>query len=232
MESHSQILVLALEDDVAIRRLLRVAFENTKYKLIEAGLASEGLEILVKRRPDLILLDMGLPDADGLHVIETVRGWSHVPIIIMSAREEDDVKVAALESGADDYVTKPFSVSELLARMQVALRHAAARGSSVSEPTIDCGDLQIDLAGHEVHLRGERVHLTPIEFKLLAALAKHPGRVVTQRQLLNEVWGPEYNEESQYLRVYMGYLRKKLEPNPEGPKLLLTEPRVGYRLAN
>jgi len=231
MESQPGISVLALEDDLAIRRLLRVACENTKYKLIEAGTAAEGLDILVKRRPELLLLDMGLPDSDGLSVIEKVRGWSHIPIIIMSARGEDDVKVTALELGADDYVTKPFSIAELLARMQVALRHAAARGSSTSDPVIECGDLKIDIAGHEVHLGSERIHLTPIEFKLLVALAKHAGRVVTQRQLLNDVWGPEYNEESQYLRVYMGYLRKKLEPNPESPQLLLTEPRVGYRLA-
>jgi len=231
VESRSQISVLALEDDPAIRRLLRVAFEPTPYLLIEAATAAEGLDILVRRRPELLLLDMGLPDSDGLKVIETVRGWSHIPIIIMSAQGQDDAKVAALEGGADDYVTKPFSVTELLARMQVALRHAAARGSAVSEPVIKCGDLTIDVAGHEVFMGPDRVQLTPIEFKLLAALAKHAGRVVTQRQLLNEVWGPAYNEESQYLRVYMGYLRKKLEPTPGSPQLLLTEPRVGYRLA-
>ena len=230
MVSQSQISVLVLEDDPAIRRLLRVAFEATRYSIIESGTAAEGLDALVRRRPDLLLLDIGLPDSDGLHVIETVRGWSHIPIIIMSARGEDEAKVAALELGADDYVTKPFSIAELLARMQVSLRHAAARGADQSDPIIECGELRIDVAGHEVYRGSTRVPLTPIEFKLLVALAKHAGRVVTQRQLLNEVWGPEYNEESQYLRVYMGYLRKKLEATPSEPSLLLTEPRVGYRL--
>ena len=231
MESRSVVTVLALEDDPAIRRLLRVAFETTNYSLIEAGTAAQGLDLLVKRRPELLLLDVGLPDSDGLKVIETVRRWSQIPIIIISGRGEDGIKVAALEGGADDYVTKPFSVVELLARMQVALRHAAARGPTSLDSVIECGDLRIDVARHEVYVDGEAVRLTPIEFKLLVALAKHAGRVVTQRQLLNEVWGPEYNEESQYLRVYMGYLRKKLEPCPDRPQRLLTEPRIGYRLA-
>jgi two-component system, OmpR family, KDP operon response regulator KdpE len=231
MDQLAEISVLAVEDDVAIRRLLRAAFENTRYKLLEASTAAEGRDAVLKRRPELILLDMGLPDSDGQEFIETVRGWSNTPIIIISGNDQDEVKVKALEAGADDYVTKPFSVSELLARMRVALRHASASGSSSSDSVIECGDIKIDIVGHEVIRSGERLHLTPIEFKLLVVLAKNEGKVVTQRKLLNEVWGPQYNEEAQYLRVYMGYLRKKLEPDPSSPQLLLTEPRVGYRLA-
>jgi two-component system KDP operon response regulator KdpE len=231
MDSTPEISLLAIEDDLAIRRLLKAAFENTQYKLLEAGTAAEGLQMLVKRRPEIVLLDMGLPDSDGIEFIQTVRGWSQIPIIIISANDQDDVKVKALESGADDYVTKPFSVSELLARILVALRHASASGSTNPESIIECGDLRLDIVGHEVVKGDERLHLTPIEFKLLVVLAKNAGKVVTQRKLLNEVWGPQYNEEAQYLRVYMGYLRKKLEPDPSSPKLLLTEPRVGYRLA-
>jgi two-component system KDP operon response regulator KdpE len=231
MDQQAEITVLAIEDDVAIRRLLRAAFDNTRYRLLEAGTVADGLQLLVKRRPELVLLDMGLPDSDGLEFIETVRGWSQVPIIIISANDQDDAKVKALEGGADDYVTKPFSVSELLARMVVALRHASAVVSGSSESVIECGNLKIDIVGHVVTKDEERLHLTPIEFKLLVVLAKNSGKVVTQRKLLNEVWGPQYNEEAQYLRVYMGYLRKKLEPDPSSPQMLLTEPRVGYRLA-
>ena len=231
MDQQPDISVLAIEDDVAIRRLLKAAFENTRYKLLEAATAAEGRDMLLKRRPELVLLDMGLPDSDGQVFIETAREWSQIPIIIISGNDEDEVKVKALEAGADDYVTKPFSVSELLARMLVALRHASSSGSNSSDAILECGDLKIDIVGHEVVKGGERLHLTPIEFKLLVVLAKNEGKVVTQRKLLNEVWGPQYNEEAQYLRVYMGYLRKKLEPDPSSPQLLLTEPRVGYRLA-
>ncbi|HLK17086.1 MAG TPA: response regulator [Fimbriimonadaceae bacterium] len=222
---------MAVEDDAAIRRLLGAALKNSPFKLIEAETASEGIDALINRRPELMLLDMVLPDSDGVQIIKSVREWSQVPIIIMSARGEDYAKVTALEAGADDYVTKPFSVAELVARIQVALRHAAGRGSGQSEPILEVGDLTINVPAYEVHLGSERIHLTPIEFRLLVALAKHAGRVVTQRQLLNEVWGPEYNEEAQYLRVYVGYLRKKLEAKPGSPKRILTEARVGYRLA-
>ena len=223
--------ILAVEDDVAIRRLFGAAFESTEFKLIEATTASEGLELLVRRRPDLILLDLSLPDLDGLAFVKKVREWSSTPIIIVSGRGEEGAKIAALESGADDYVTKPFGVGELIARIKVALRHAALVEAGADEAVIEHGDLRIDIAGREVFVGPERVHLTPIEFKLLATLARHAGKVVTQRQLLNEVWGPEYGEEAQYLRVYMGYLRKKIELDSARPKLLLTEPRIGYRLA-
>lgn len=230
-DSTSPIPVLAIEDDIAIRRLLRVAFESTPYTLIDAETAQEGVDIIVKRRPELILLDLALPDVDGLEVIKTVRGWSSTPIIVISGTGKEDQKVAALENGADDYVTKPFGVAELLARMGVALRHAAGTLGQAGDAMFDAGDLRIDRSAREVTIRGERVKLTPIEYKLLLALSKHAGKVVTHRQLLIEVWGPEYSEEGQYLRVYMGYLRKKLEIQPDKPSILLNEPRVGYRLA-
>jgi two-component system KDP operon response regulator KdpE len=230
-DSTSPIPVLAIEDDIAIRRLLRVAFESTPYTLIDAETAQEGVDIIVKRRPELILLDLALPDVDGLEVIKTVRGWSSTPIIVISGTGKEDQKVAALENGADDYVTKPFGVAELLARMGVALRHAAGTLGQAGDAIFDAGDLRIDRSAREVTIRGERVKLTPIEYKLLLALSKHAGKVVTHRQLLIEVWGPEYSEEGQYLRVYMGYLRKKLEIQPDKPSILLNEPRVGYRLA-
>lgn len=201
-------------------------------KLFHSSSAAEGIDLVVKKRPDLVLLDMGLPDMDGLKVIETIRGWSKVPIIIVSAVGDEDRKVAALESGADDYVTKPFGINELSARITVALRHSEAQaGPSDAESIFEAGDLKIDRAGREVWVRNERIKITPTEYKLLLTLAKHAGKVVTHRQLLSEVWGSEYSEEAQYLRVYMGYLRKKVEADPQNPVLLLNEPRVGYRLA-
>lgn len=230
-DSGLKVTVLAIEDDPAILRLLRAAFENTEFRLIEATTASEGIDAVTKKRPDLILLDMSLPDTNGLKVIEIVRGWSQLPIVIISGHGQEEVKVAALEAGADDYVTKPFGVSELVARMKVALRHAIAMASATSDPVFESGDLKLDRAAREVFVRGERVSLTPIEYKLLCALAKHAGKVVTHRQLLSEVWGEEYSEEAQYLRVYVGYLRKKIESEPDNPRLILSEPRVGYRLA-
>lgn len=229
--SSSKIPVIAIEDDVAIRRLLSAAFESTPYHLIEAESAKEGIDLIVRRRPELILLDMGLPDMTGIEVIKKVRGWSSTPIIIVSATGNEALKVEALECGADDYVTKPFGVGELLARMAVALRHSSGTLGQVGESVFESGDLSIDRSTREVKVRGERVLLTPIEYKLLVTLAKHAGKVVTHRQLLIEVWGPEYSDEGQYLRVYMGYLRKKIEKAPERPEMLLNEPRVGYRLA-
>ncbi|MBS1714500.1 MAG: response regulator [Armatimonadetes bacterium] len=230
MSNPVPVTVLAIEDDLAIRRLLKVSFENTEFRLLEAENAADGIDLIAKRRPDIVLLDIGLPDSDGMDVIKTVRSWSGVPILIVSGEGDEDRKVKALESGADDYVTKPFGVSELFARMKVALRHQMQAGNAVQEPVFASGDLTIDRAAREVTVRGERIHLTPIEFKLLLTLAKYAGKVVTHRQLLAEVWGEEYTEESQYLRVYMGYLRKKIEADPERPVLLLNEPRIGYRL--
>ena len=230
-ESPVPVSVLAIDDDLAIRRLLKAAFDGTEYKLIEAENAAEGIDAVAKKRPDIILLDIGLPDVGGLQVVSTVRGWSSTPILIISGDGDEDLKVQALDLGADDYVVKPFGIAELMARMKVALRHAQAVGGSAAESVYEAGDLKIDRAGREVFVRGERVRLTPIEFKILITLAKHAGKVVTHRQLLSEVWGEEYTEESQYLRVYMGYLRKKIEVEPENPRMLLTEPRVGYRLS-
>lgn len=226
-----KIIVLAIEDDPAIRNLLKAAFENTDFKLIEATTAAEGIEAVTKKRPDLILLDMSLPDTNGITVIKTIRGWSATPIVIVSGHGQEEVKVAALEAGADDYVTKPFGVSELIARMRVAVRHSVASAAPNQDPVFESGDLRLDRSAREVFVRGERITLTPIEYKLLCALVAHAGKVVTHRQLLTEVWGEEYSEESQYLRVYIGYLRKKIESHPDSPKMLLSEPRVGYRLA-
>ena len=223
--------ILLIEDDPAIVRLIRVSLEGAPYKVLEAGTAAEGVEVAVRRRPDLIILDLGLPDAQGFKVIETVREWTSTPIIVVSGRGEEEMKVRALELGADDYVTKPFGVSELHARIKVALRHAVAAQSGSDSPIFESGPLVVDMGARRVTVRGQEVHLTPIEYRLLGVLLKHVGKVVTHRQLLAEVWGNEYSEESQYLRVYMGYLRKKLEEFPDKPQMLLTEPRVGYRLA-
>jgi two-component system KDP operon response regulator KdpE len=222
--------ILAIEDDAAIRRLLRSSFENDEFRLVEASTAQEGLDIITKRNPDLILLDLGLPDRDGLNVVETVRGWSQVPIIILSGQGQEDTKVKCLEAGADDYVTKPFGVSELVARIRVALRRTAMAPAAGEEPVFESAQLKLDRAKRKVWVHDEEVHLTPIEYKLLSVLAQYAGKVVTHKQLLSEVWGSEYSDDSQYLRVYVGYLRRKLEPFDHSEKLLINEPRVGYRL--
>jgi two-component system, OmpR family, KDP operon response regulator KdpE len=225
--------LLLIEDDPAIRRLIQAGMgeSTTAVRIVEASTASEGIELAARRKPDVILLDLGLPDGDGLAVLKAVRSWSGVPIIVVSAREQEDLKVAALESGADDYVTKPFGVGELWARVKVALRRGAQIGTGPESFVFENGDLYIDLAARQVKIRGKEAHLTPLEYKLLCVLAKHAGKVVTHRQLLAEVWGEEYSDEAQYLRVYMGYLRKKLEADPSRPTIILTEPRIGYRLA-
>ncbi len=229
--SHS-VKVLVIDDDFAVRRLLKAAFEKSEFKFIEAENAADGIDLIAKKRPDIVLLDLGLPDSDGIRVVRTVRDWSQVPIVVVSGEGDEDRKVEALEAGADDYVTKPFGVGELFARMKVALRHAGRAGATTAEAVFESGDLKVDRARREVTVRGERVRLTPLEFKLLLTLVKYAGRVVTQRQILSEVWGEEYTEDAQYLRVYMGYLRKKIEADPENPVMLLTEPRVGYRLVS
>lgn len=229
--STSRHTALAIEDDTAILRLLEVAMSDSPFKLLTARSAKDGIELAARRSPDILLLDLGLPDAGGLKVIETVRQWSRIPIIVVSGQGQESLKVQALEAGADDYVTKPFGVSELIARMKVALRHSLALQSGSETSVFEAGALRVDFASRRVEVRGEQIHLTPIEYKLLGTLVKYAGKVVTHRQLLNEVWGPEYTEEAQYLRIYMGYLRKKLEEDPSRPTMLLTEPRVGYRLA-
>jgi len=222
--------ILVIEDEAAIRRLLKSSLDASEFRLIEAGTAAAGVELAAKRSPDVILLDLGLPDSDGMSVIETIRGWSQVPIIILSGRGQETIKVQCLEAGADDYVTKPFGVSELLARVKVALRRTLMASPAGEDPLFEFEQLRVDRSARKVWVHDEEVHLTPIEYKLLGVLIQHAGKVVTHRQLLADVWGAEYAEDSQYLRVYMGYLRRKIEPTEESRKILVTEPRIGYRL--
>ena len=228
MTTAAEYKLLLIEDDQAVCALLRSYLKETNFRLIEEHTAQGGMIATAEKRPDLIVLDLGLPDGDGVELVKTIREWSRVPIIIMSGRDDDDSKVAALDAGADDYITKPFSITELAARLRVAARHLDLRDTD--EPIFESGPLKVDYAAHNVWLNGEIVRFTPLEYKLLVTLVKHAGKVVTHRQLLTDVWGAEYSEDAQYLRVYMGYLRKKLEPEPDSPQLLHTEPRVGYRL--
>jgi two-component system, OmpR family, KDP operon response regulator KdpE len=223
-------LVLMIEDDPQIRRFLRAALAAEDYQFHEALTAEEGIAQAAARQPDLVLLDLGLPDRDGLDVIRGIRLWSQMPIVVLSARGQEKDKIAALDLGADDYVAKPFAVGELLARIRAALRRAAPVAADGSDPVIRFGDVQADFEKRVITVAGEEVHLTPNEYKLLQVLIKHAGRVVTQRQLLNEVWGPQHTEQSQYLRVYVAQLRRKLERDPARPRHLQTEPGVGYRL--
>lgn len=221
-------LILVIEDEAPMRRFLRVSLSGNGYRVLETETGQEGLAQAAARSPDLILLDLGLPDQDGLKVTSQIREWSRAPIIVISARGREEDKINVLDAGADDYVTKPFGVGELLARIRVALRHRNTDGAGSS--VFVSGDLRVDLARRQVQIREQEVHLTPIEYKLLAMLITHAGRVVTHRQLLREVWGPGASEQTQYLRVYMGQLRHKLELTPSRPVHLLTEPGVGYRL--
>ena len=224
-------LVLMIEDDPQIRRFLRAALAAEDYQFHEALTAEEGIAQAAARQPDLVLLDLGLPDRDGLEVIRGIRRWSQMPIVVLSARGQEKDKIAALDLGADDYVAKPFAVGELLARIRAALRRAAPLAADGADTVIRFGDVQADFEKRSITVRGEEVHLTPNEYKLLQVLIKHAGRVVTQRQLLNEVWGPQHTEQSQYLRVYVAQLRRKLEREPARPRHLQTEPGVGYRLS-
>jgi len=221
-------LILVIEDEAQMRRFLRVSLEGNGYRLLEAETARSGIEQAAARQPDLILLDLGLPDESGHVVTERLREWSTTPIIVISARGREEDKIRALDAGADDYVTKPFGVGELLARMRTALRHAAGAGTVKAEFSV--GELKVDFARRQVFVGANEVHLTPIEYKLLLVLIKYEGRVVTHRQLLKDVWGPNSTEHTHYVRVYMAQLRRKLEPNPSRPVYLLTEPAVGYRL--
>jgi two-component system KDP operon response regulator KdpE len=211
-----------------MRRFLRASLTSNGYQVSEAETAEEGLTQAAARNPELILLDLGLPDQDGLVVTQRLREWAKTPIIVISARGREEDKIQALDAGADDYLTKPFGVGELLARIRVALRNAARGELGTSQFSL--GELEVDLIRRIVVLKGSEVHLTPIEYKLLATLIQHAGRVITHRQLLKEVWGPGSSEQTQYLRVYMRQLRHKLEQNPSRPRYLTTEPGVGYRL--
>jgi two-component system KDP operon response regulator KdpE len=223
-------VVLLIEDEPPMRKFLRAGLGAADYDLVEAETGREGLAQAAGRRPDVVLLDLGLPDTDGLEVIRRLREWSAVPIIVISARGREQDKIAALDLGADDYLTKPFSVGELLARVRVALRHARQTADGVDQPVFQVGDLRVDLARREIAVRDAPVHLTPTEYKLLATLVRFAGRVVTHRQLLKEVWGLAATTQAHYLRVYMAQLRHKIEADPARPSYLTTEPGVGYRL--
>jgi len=222
--------VLVIEDEAQIRRFLRATLTANGYQLLEATTAQEGLIQAATRQPEVVILDLGLPDLDGLEVTRRLREWTTVPIIVLSARGQESDKVTALDAGADDYLTKPFSIGELLARLRVALRHAARTSQEPGEPVFTVGDLRVDLGRRQVYIADQQGHLTPIEYKLLTTLVRYAGRVVTHRQLLQEVWGPGHTDASHYLRVYMGQLRHKLEADPARPRYLVTEPGVGYRL--
>lgn len=218
--------VLIVDDEIQIRRLIKVSLEGHGYQVIQAVSGQEGIDLVLSAKPDLILLDLGLPDLDGKQVIRSIRDWSDVPILVLSARDQEEEKVEALDDGANDYVTKPFSMGELMARIRVCLRHAAT-GSE--DPQVHCGDLLIDLAKHQVTIAGKEVKLTPTEYDLLKVLAQNAGKVLTHRQLLKRVWGIE-SEDTQYIRVYIGQLRRKIEEEPARPKYLITESGIGYRL--
>ncbi|HXJ79123.1 MAG TPA: response regulator [Candidatus Methylomirabilis sp.] len=224
-------VIILIEDEPEIRRFLRASLLSHGYRLVEAGTAREGLEAAETRQPDLLILDLGLPDMDGLEVIRRLREWTQVPILVLSARGQEVDKVAALDAGADDYVSKPFGVGELLARVRVSLRRAERMGGSADEQTFATGDLQVDFAHRRVLVKEQDIHLTPIEYRLLTTLARHAGKVLTRNQLLKEVWGRPYTDQAHYLHVYMANLRRKIEDNPARPRYILTEPGVGYRLA-
>jgi two-component system, OmpR family, KDP operon response regulator KdpE len=224
-------LVLVVEDEPKMRRLLRVTLESNGMRYAEAMTAREAVSKTEIQRPDLIVADLGLPDGDGLDLIRRTRSWSAVPIVVLSARAQESDKVAALDSGADDYVTKPFATGELLARLRVALRHGAARMSAEEPHAIfEVRELHVDLLQRRVRLRGEDTHLTPIEYRLLTTLIRKAGQVVTHAELLREVWGPAKVDQQHYLRIYMAGLRRKLEVDSAQPVYLLTETGVGYRL--
>ena len=222
-------LVLLVEDEPQMRRFLRVALEGSSLRFLEAATAQEGLLLAASHRPQVILLDLGLPDLDGLEVTRRLREWCTTPIIVLSARGQEADKIGALDAGADDYLTKPFSTGELLARIRVALRHDRRPGEP-EEPVFTLGRWRVDLARRQVLVEGEEVHLTPLEYKLFTTLIRHAGRVVTHQQLLREVWGGVPGAQPLYLRVYMTQLRHKLEEDPSRPRYLQTEPGVGYRL--
>lgn len=219
--------VLVIDDELQIRRFLRISLEANGYTVAEAATGLEGINRAALRRPDLVILDMGLPDMDGLDVLRRLREWTAVPVIVLSVRDSDRVKVAALDAGADDYLTKPFSLQELMARLRVMQRRV---GSAEESPIFTSGSLQVDLNRRAVMLDGVAIKLTPTEYALLRYMVQNAGKVLTHRQILREVWGPDYVNETHYLRVYFAQIRQKVEPDPSIPRLILTEPGVGYRL--
>jgi len=225
----AKIRVLVIDDESAILRFLRPALEANNYEMESAGTISEGVKRIAAETPDIVLLDLGLPDGDGKDVLKRAREWTDVPIIVLSAREREAEKIEALDLGADDYVNKPFDIGELLARMRTALRHRMQRKAEI--PVLRVGDLEVDAVRHRATRAGAELKLTPKEFELLSFLAKHAGRVVTHRQILTAVWGLAHTEDTHYLRVYIGQLRQKVEEQPADPRIILTEPGIGYRIA-
>ena len=219
--------VVVVDDEPQIRRLLRVSLETQGFSVYLAANGEEGLRLVQGRKPDIVLLDLGLPDRDGTEVLAALRKWSSVPVIILSVRNAEEEIVRLLDAGADDYLVKPFSTGELIARMRVAIRHHAPQDAA---QTFISGRLSVDLQDRSVKVAGETVKLTPTEYGLLRLFVQHAGRILTHRQILREVWGPNTDEETNYVRVYITGLRKKLEENPQMPQLIITEPGVGYRL--
>lgn len=221
--------VLVVDDEAAILRFLKPALEANGYQMVTAGTVAEATKRIAAEAPDIVVLDLGLPDGDGKDVIRKVREWSDVPIVVLSARDREAEKIEALDIGADDFVNKPFGVGELMARMRAALRHRMQRHAET--PVLCVGDLEVDSPRHRVTRAGEEIRLTPKEFDLLSFLARHAGKVVTHRQILTAVWGPAHTEDTQYLRVYIGHLRQKIEEKPDEPRIVITEPGIGYRIA-
>jgi len=221
--------VLVVDDEAAILRFLRPALLASNYEVSSAGTVAEATKAIATDVPDIVVLDLGLPDGDGREVIRHVRGWTDVPIIVLSARDRETDKIEALDLGADDFVNKPFSVGELMARMRTALRHRIQRRAET--PVVKVGDVEIDNVRHRVTRGGQEVKLSPKEFDLLSFLARHAGMVVTHKQILAAVWGAAHTEDTQYLRVYVGHLRQKIESNPDDPRVIVTEPGIGYRIA-
>ncbi|MDD4915961.1 MAG: response regulator [Methylococcales bacterium] len=222
-------VIIVIEDDPPIRRFLRTGLSAQGFTVFEADTGKQGIVEAGVRKPDLVILDLGLPDMDGVEVIKAIRNWSTLPIIILSARSNDQSKIDALDVGADDYLTKPFSIGELLARIRVALRHRARPLEQLQNNVFTTANLKIDLTNRLVSLDNREIHLTPIQYRLLSVLVKHAGKVLTHQQILKEVWGPSYQENAHYLRIYMSQLRHKLEADPTQPQFLLTESGVGYR---
>jgi two-component system KDP operon response regulator KdpE len=222
--------VLLVDDEAAIVRFLKPALEANDYEMVSAGTIAEAIKRVAADSPDIVLLDLGLPDGDGKDVIRRAREWSDVPIIVLSAREREAEKIESLDLGADDYVNKPFNVGELMARMRTALRHRMQRKAEI--PVLRVGDLEVDAVRRRATRAGAELKLTPKEFELLSFLARHAGRVVTHRQILAAVWGPAHTEDTQYLRVYIGQLRQKIEAKADDPRIILTEPGIGYRIAD
>jgi two-component system KDP operon response regulator KdpE len=220
-------VVLVIDDEAQIRRLLRVSLETKGYVVHGASTAEEGLRMVLAKKPDIVLLDLGLPDRDGADALKDLRTWSSVPVIILSVRDSEEEIVHLLDSGADDYLVKPFNTGELIARMRVATRH---RAPQEAQESFVSGRLSVNLLDRTVKVAGEPVKLTPTEYGMLRLFVQHAGRILTHRQILREVWGPQADEETNYLRVYVTGLRKKIEENPQAPELIITEPGVGYRL--